>query len=775
MLTEVEVVQTKSPIRITKDTIEFNASFYKTRSNAVVEDLLKKIPGIQIDDDGTIWVNGKIVQSIMVDGRQLFNGGGTNIISKNLQADLIDKVQLIDRTQNNEKRRGLNNNEADNIINITIKKSKRDRFSGELSGAYGTSDRFASKINLSRFGEHQQLMILGDGNNVNGATTTNNMGGRGIIRSYSGGGSYSKEVNKKITISVNYLTNNNSSIEQRSSTRNTIIGDSSFFYNQQTNNQTKNSSHDLSVQVDYKIDSLQSISISKQASLSQGRSFNLNNYESLGNNAQKINTGNMANSGKNESMGISGSLRYDKKFKKKDRSIAITIAYGKDKKKDNSTNISNNIYFPPNLEIISDTINQNTLGSNNNQRLFLMITYTEPINKHNFITFLIANDYTYNISDIKVSNFNIASKLYDIPNDSLSSNFKSDPTQHYMKVSWLYQKEKLDYSISLGTMMFKMKNNEISSYNSYTTLVNSILPDANLNYLFDNNRRIRFSYRKSQDFPQISQMQPYRNNSDPLHILIGNQSLKPMSTHNIDLSYNTFNTSSFRNFSIYMNGKFVRDQIISASWYDDLGRETIQPININGSYNISVNINNGIPLKQKPNSLTFNTRGILSRSMNYTNGSQSFHKDLVINQSVGYHHEYKEALRYTFSTSVGYNKVRYSTMQIGSFNYISGNISFTGDLNLPGGITISSNASYTWGAGRTKGYDINPIMLHASISKSLFSHQQGLIRLQGFDLLRQNTNITRNIQANYIEDVKTNTLEQFFIVGFSYFLGKNKN
>ncbi|WP_209866321.1 outer membrane beta-barrel protein [Chitinophaga sp. OAE865] len=771
-LAEIEVVQTKVPVRFTKDTIEFNASLFRTKANAVVEDLLKKIPGIQIDNDGTIRANGKIVQNIMIDGRQLFSGGNPSIISKNLQADLIDKVQLIDRIQDQKNSPGLSNTQNENIINITIKKSKHNLLSGEISASAGTAGRFATKVNLSRFNENQQLMILGDGNNVNGVPDSKNMGSHGVQRSYNGGVSYSNEVSKKMTVGLNYLINDNRVTEKGSSIRNTIINDSNLLYNQETFTEIKNTSHDGSLQFDYKIDSLQSITISQQISLQQISNHFSSSYESTGSHSRKINIGTILNADLNRSSNFSSSLRYDKKFKKKNRFLSITVASGEGYSEDDGVAISKNIYFPINSETISDTINQNTLRKKNSKRLFLMINYTEPISNNGLLELSLVEDYSHNTSDIEVSNFNNHTKLYDIPTDSLSNSFRSTPVQHYAKLSWIYKKDKFDYSVSLASLLFNMKNANITQKEYYSTQSKSLLPEVNFNYLLDTNKKLRFSYRKNQDFPQLSQLQPIRDNSNPLNSKIGNQSLKPMSIHNIDITYNMFNISSLHSFSVNVNGRILRDQILNASWYDSLGRQTDQPININGGYTISINIDNNTPLKSKKSSINFSTKGVINRSMNYTNGTKIFHKDFTFSQSIGFQFEYKELFKCNIAGNLNYNQVVYSTIQSTSFHYFNGAISFTGDLNLPHKIVISTNVNYGWTTGRMEGYNLNPIIVHASISKSLFSHQQGIIKLQGFDLLRQNTNISRIVQNNYIQDTRTNSLQRFFLIGFSYFLGK---
>lgn len=774
-LTEIEIIETKSPIRITKDTIEFNTSFFKTKANSVVEDLLKKIPGIQIDADGTIRANGKIIQNIMIDGRELFRGGNSTIITRNLQADLIDKVQLIDRNRGQDEKNGMLNNQHSSIINITIKENKHNSISGELTTAYGTSSTFANKINLSKFNNHQQLMVIADGNNVNGVIDKQSIGQAGITQSYNGGGSYSDEINRRTTIGINYLTNYNKAVDQRTSLRNTIISDSILYYNQEASSMNNIYNHDLNTRIDYKIDSLQNINILLQTSLNRTSNQSLNNFESSGTQFKKINIGNTNNIIKNKNFSLSGNLGYDKKFKKPGRSLSGMIAYGRGNGDDNGINIANNSYFFSNSEILSDTINQKISKNEDSKRIFLSFNYIEPVITNGSISILVAKDYTYNLSDIIASNYNNNSRKYDIMNDSLSNQFRSITTQHYLRLGWIFQKDKFDYSLSLAYLLFNMKNSNIGVHDNYIIHSSALLPEANFSYLFSKNRRLLLSYRKNQQFPEIFQLQPVRDNANPMHIKIGNNSLKPMSTDNISLSYNNFNIKSFQSLSISLNGKRFHDQIIYASWYDSLGREVVQPINLDGSYLFDMNIDNSLPMKKKQNVLTLNTKGSLGRAVNSLNGTNTFNNTFLFSQSIGFSCEYKNLLKYSISGSASYNRISYSSAKISSFQYLSSTISFVGDINLPYGITVSTNANFGWAAGRMKGYNAVPFMLNASISKTIFPHEQAVIKLQGLDLLKQNISISRIVRDNYIEDVRAKALERFFIIGFSYYLGKNRN
>ena len=254
-LSQVEIFQTKPPVRITKDTIEFNASHFKTKDNASVEDLFKKIPGIQVDLDGTIRMNGEVVKSVMVNGQLLFGDGDPKTISRNLQSDLIDKIQLFNKNKENS----LNNAETDKIINITIKKNKQNLISGEIGGVIGTSDRFATKVNLSRFKEHQQVLLIGNGNNTNGIPDNNYIGNSGLTRTWNIGGSYMEDLSKKTTINASYSMDDKYNLEQQNSLKQTFIADSILFNNQDSKTSNHTINHRTSIQLEYKLDSLQKI------------------------------------------------------------------------------------------------------------------------------------------------------------------------------------------------------------------------------------------------------------------------------------------------------------------------------------------------------------------------------------------------------------------------------------------------------------------------------------------------------------------------------------
>ncbi|WP_436490536.1 outer membrane beta-barrel protein [Chitinophaga sp. ARDCPP14] len=772
-LTEVKIVETRIPLRIARDTMEYNANYFETRDNALVEDLFRLLPGVQIDKDGTISVNGEPVKSIMINGRPIFSGGDNRIISKNLQADLIDRVQLIDRKTNRQDFNGSSSNQPDKVINLTIKKSKQNLISGEISGAYGTANRFSTKLSLSRFKGEEQLLLLGNGDNTNGAIETKTTSVGGIQENWNGAGNYSNRINKNTTISANYIANNNISETQRNSARKNIISDTSLLIQQKSSSNNKDRNQALTTQIEYQIDSLQNITISNQLTLFKTDNNFANRFNSLGNYAQVLGNGTFKTMDENNTITAFTGLNYEKKFNKNRRLLNISISYSKSVSKQIGYNISNTLYYPNSRETISDTLDQRSIINTQNEQLFVMATYTEPIHNYGAISFMIGEDRVKGSLNKTILDYNNMTKLYDKANDSLSNIFVTVPIHHYAKLNWLVKKEKFDYSVSLAALYFSMENKDNSVSNIYSTNVLALLPEATINFIPRNNRKLKFLYRKSIEFPQASQLQQTPDYSDPLNIKRGNPMLKPITFHDLQFNYNSINISTLRTLTIATSGKFIINQIVNLSFFDSIGRQATKPVNLNGNYLLELNINNYLPFKKQHFGVNLNTKGSLKRSLSVVNGKESISNQTSLTQVISFRYT-RKTYECAITGSINYNNLSYNNNKELKENYVSGGLSFANRLNLPYGINLNSNLIVAWTTGRMEGYNGSPLMLNASISKSIFNNRQGLIKIQGFDVLKQNISYNRIIQDNYIEDISTNVLERFFTIGFSYFLGKNK-
>jgi hypothetical protein len=767
-LNEVEIIKIKPQVKIMKDTIEFNSSNFKVKNNALAEDLFKKIPGVSIDQDGTIRINGEAVKSIMINGRLMLGNGDPKILSKNLQADLIDKIQLINKTE----AKTMNDGKSDKIINITIKKNKQNLFSGEIGAALGTSNRFSVKTNLSRFSEHQQILLMINGDNVNGLTDTRSIGGGNLTRSWNIGGGYIADLNKKTNVNLSYMMDDKRIMSEQNNSRQSFIGDSTLFNNQQSKSIMHTVNYALYFQVEHKVDSLQKITFSNQISLSSTNDLSSNNYESSVNTKRIINRGVVSNDNKINLYSTSIGVTYEKKFRKKDRILSVWLNYSKGENIESRYNLSMNSYFLNNGIKMSDTINQLLSIKNKNQQVFLMIHYTEPIAKGGFLTFSFGEDQTIGVSDKSAYNYNIENGLYDKHNDTLSNKFRNVPIQHYTRISWLLQKEKSDYTISFASLFFNLNNKNLSSNQDLPFRSRILIPTANFNFYLTNSTRIRLNYIKDIQFPDIIQLQPIQDISDPLKVRIGNPELKPMTSHNISVDYTTLSATTMRSFSLSIIGKILNNQIMNDSRIDSVGRQEIKPSNHSGGYRINFNILSGFPFKEKSNAINTSTQFSLEKTLNYVNETKNINTSQTITQTISYNSQSLKLLDYNISGNVTYNKINYSNSTINNASYVNFGITSTTNINLPLSITIGTFLNYRYTSGLMPGYNNSIWILNTSISKGLFAHNQGLLMLQAIDLFNQNKSINRNIGIDYIEDTRNNVLGSFFMLRFSYFLGK---
>ncbi|PSL48365.1 carboxypeptidase family protein [Chitinophaga niastensis] len=771
-LAQVEIVETKPPMALKKDTVEFSAGYYKTRENAVIEDLLKKLPGVQVDRDGTIRVNGEVVKMVLVDGRPFF-GNDPKLATRNLLAEMIDKVQLIDRKPEKEGYSGNNDSRTEKAINITIKKEKKNTFSGQVTAGYGTDGRFAGNGSLNRFRDHQQLSFLGSGNNTNGYQGGKDVSdGIGVTRNWNGGVNYSEDIGKKLIISGSYFIDNNHIENQRNSARQNMLKDSTNYYNQQSQTQDNNTSYRMDLHIDYKIDSLHTLSVINRFNYVNSSSLQYNMYKSLGSKLQLLNEGTIHNVNMGSVFDFSGNMSFEKKFKKTGRMLNIALIYGYGNNDRKNYNISNNLFVQPNAEIYRDSINQHNVFNGRNGVLQLFLAYTEPIFKDRFLDILYVHT-RFNTSSNKLAYDYTPSKgVYDHLNDSLSNSFENITASHFAGINIRTQKQKYDYTFGLNMLVNDMDNTNISQHSYLQQGTTNFYPTASFNYAFTNSKRLRFFYSAGIETPSANQLQPVPDNSNPLYVQLGNPNLKPALTDNFALGYNAFNAHSLRSFSANMNVGFTHNRIINANWFDSLGRQVSQPLNMNGAYNISFIMVNSFPLKKQQTAINANTAFNLIHDVSYINGILGNTSNMSISQGLSFNYVYKELFDFSTAASANYNRVQYSVQKDNNTNYFNYNFSLDCNVNLPLGFIIGGNLNYMLNTGRAAGYNLDVLMLNASVSKTIFRHRQGLVKLQGFDLLNRNVSISRNIGVSYIEDVQTRVLQRFFMVSFSYFLKK---
>jgi hypothetical protein len=816
LLNEVEIIQEVPPIVVKKDTLEFNAGSFKTRENSVVEDLLKKLPGVSVDKDGVITAQGETVKRVLVDGKPFFSDD-PKLATKNLPADIIDKIQLIDRKSDQAQFTGIDDGNGEKAINITIKKNKKKGFFGRASAGYGTDDRFAVNASLNSFRDTRQLSFLGSGNNVNnlgytfndvfnfggnsgggggggggraggggrGAaqSTISSLGGNnatGITRNWNAGFNYNQDLNAKLKINGSYFINDTRTETQRISNRQTFLSDTTYYYDQQSNAVSSNKNHRLNMRVEYQMDSMHSLIVTPTFSYSDGGTNSVNTYQSRDENKVQTIDGVSNNRSHATSPNFSTTALFRKKFNKTGRTLSANFNFGY-----NTTDRQNffktaDSHLPTDsTDLLVTGYDRMTNADNMGRNLGVRLTYTEPLMKDRFLELSYSWNNNYSNSKNLTYDINGDNGKYDKLNDSLSNIFENTFTTQQAGIDIRTQKLKYDYTFGLNVQFSSLLNDNVSRKTQINQHTVNFYPSASFNYNFQRGKRLRFRYNGSTTQPTVTQLQPLPDLTSSLYVQQGNPDLKPSFSHSINMGYNVFNNSTFRGFFTNVNASFAQNKIVNANRVDTSGKQYTKPINANGAYNLSAFAVNTFPIKKLNSSVNFNTNLNYSRDVSFSGTKtdfsrimKSYTKNFGITQGVSFNYAYKELFDIATSASINYSGARYDIQPASNTNYFNYAFSFDYNVNLPLGFIIGSDITYTLNAGRAEGYNVDVTMLNAFISKSVFKDKRGLIKLSGYDLLHQNVSISRNTGENYIEDVNNMVLQRYFMISFTYFINK---
>ncbi|PWV53926.1 TonB-dependent receptor [Chitinophaga sp. S165] len=812
MLNEVEIIQEVPPIVVKQDTLEFNAGSFKTRENSVVEDLLKKLPGVTVDKDGVITAQGETVKRVLVDGKPFFSDD-PKLATKNLPADIIDKIQLIDRKSDQAQFTGIDDGNTEKAINITLKKDKKKGFFGRASAGYGDNDRFAVNTSLNAFRDNRQLSFLGSGNNVNNLGYTSNDvfnfssngggggggraggGGRGaaqstisslggnnstgITRNWNAGFNYNQDFGSKLKINGSYFINDTKTETNRTSSKQTFLTDTTYYYDQQSGSLTNNNNHRLNMRVEYQIDSMHSLIVTPSFSYSDGSTNSLNTYQSKDENKVQTIDGVSQNSSHAKSPNFNTTALFRKKFNKRGRSLSANFSFGY------NTTDRQNFFKTTDTHLAADQTdsaftgyNRMTQANNKGRNMGVRLTYTEPLMKDRFLELSYA--WNNNYSDSRNLTFDsTGSGKYDKPNDSLSNIFENTFTTQQAGINIRTQKLKYDYTFGLNVQFSSLLNDNISRKTLIDQHTVNFYPSAQFNYNFQRGKRLRFRYNGSTSQPTVTQLQPLPDLTSSLYVQQGNPDLKPSFSHSINAGYNVFNNTTFRGFFTNVNASFTSNKIVNANRVDTSGKQYTKPVNSNGAYNLSAFAVNTIPIKKLNTSVSLNTNLNYSRDVSFTGTKfdfntlrKSYTNNFGITQGVNFNYTFKELFDFSAGASVNYSGARYAIQPSNNTDYFNYAFSFDYNVNLPLGFIIGSDINYTLNAGRAEGYNVDVTMLNAFVSKSVFKDKRGLIKFTGYDLLHQNVSIGRNTGENYIEDVTNMVLQRYFMISFTYFINK---
>lgn len=818
-LGQVTVKEDRIPVTVKQDTLEFDASAYKMRDNAVVEDLLKRLPGVEVGTDGSVKAMGENISEITVDGQPFF-GNDPKLATRNLPADIVSKIQVLDKKSDQAQFTGIDDGNTRKAINITLKKDKNEGVFGRATVGGGPSsdsnlgNRFSGNGNLNRFRGKERLSLLGSANNVNdlgfsfsdlatsfgggrggglseligggggdftrmiraGSGGLNNalLGGNsaGITTAYAGGLNYRNEWSDgKFKFNSSYFGSQANTVNDEERRRQTLLPEGGSFDNLQVGHSENNrGNHRLNMNLEYQIDTLRSLIFRPSITYLNQNSLNTNTYESLTAENIPLNSGNTLVDSDNNQPSFSGNLLYRQKFAKAGRTISLNLTGSYNDQDTEQLNQSDNRFFPNNGGIpVDSAFNQRSFQQSTNQRLGARLAYTEPLGRNKYLEINYDFNNNFQNSNRETFDFDAQTGQFDRLNDLFSNRFENVFTTHQGGVNYRYQKLKWDYTLGMSLQESSIQSTSLEQNGEFSRTFLNFFPVAQVNYNFSQSKRLRLNYRGNARNPTVNQLQPVPDVSNPQNIRLGNPALNPEISHNVNINFNNFNMASMRSMFLSLRGSLTDNRIVNATTIAGRGQQTVMPINTDGAWTASAFGAVGMPLIKKIKAnLNLNANFNLDKYTNVFNALDNTTQSLSTGGGFRVVVAPNEKFDASFGFNASYNLARQSVQTFLNdefFNY-TGSADF--NWTLPLNFVIGSDARFTSNQGGSATFNQEAVILGAYLEKRFLKNSAGALRLQGYDLLNQNINVNRTIGDAFIEDLSTSILRRYVLLSFTY-------
>ena len=816
MLQEAVVVAEAPQVTVVEDTLMYNSSAYRTPEGAMLEELVKKLPGAEIDDDGNVKINGKDLKKIMVDGKEFF-GGDVKTGLKNLPVDMVDKLKTYDKKSDLARVTGIDDGEDETVLDLTVKKGMNQGWFGNADLGAGTKDRYTGRMMLNRFVDKTQFSIIGSANNVNDRGFSGGGGGprwrsnNGLNATKMLGANFATQTNKlELGGSVRYNFQDADISSINSSER--FLQNGNSYSNSNNKNRNKGTNLNADFRMEWKPDTLTNIIFrpnfsygrTNNASRSESGTFNEDpfnlivnpndylNFDNLSDDPLKdirVNATNSASLSKGKSLSGNATLQVNRKLNNRGRNLTFRGVFGYGDNDNDQYTQSETRYYQLLNHLGGDSIlyrNQYITTPTRNYNYTAQVTYSEPIAKATFLQFSYQFQYKYSKSDKTTFD------LLDYPDwaiggalpsgyeshavDSLSKNAEYRYYNHDASVGLRFIRPK--YQLNVG-MSFQPQNSTLSykkgDYMIDTTrTVFNFAPNMDLRFRFSKVSQLRFTYRGRSNQPTMENLLPITDNSNPLNIRMGNPGLKPSFAHTMRLFYNTYNAEKQRGIMTHFSFTATQNSISNSTRYnEETGGLITRPENINGNWNAFGMFGFNSALKNKK--YTINTFTNVNYQNNVAflynqdtkNNDRNTSTGLTLGERVtgSYRNDWFE---FSLNGSINYtaerNKLRPENNQE-PYTYSYG---ASTNITMPWKMTLATNIANQSRRGyRDSSMNRDELIWNAQLAQSLLKGA-ATVSFEVYDILRQQSNISRSLSADMRSVSEYNGINSYCMVHFIY-------
>lgn len=813
-LSTVTIISKAPPVVQKGDTSQYSANQYKVNPDATTEDLIKKMPGITVDKDGTVTAQGEQVKKITIDGKDFF-GDDASAALKNLPSEVVDKIQVFDRLSDQAQLTGFDDGNSQKAINIVTKTAIKNGQFGRAYAGYGTDERYSAGGNVSFFNGDRRFSVVANFNNINqqnfgsqdllgitsGASANRGgpgggRGGRGmgmggsesfsvgqasgISRTNALGLNYSDKWGKKINVTGSYFfnnsTNNNAAV-----TNIETLGAAKQFSFQDANSNTKNNNHRINLRLEYKIDSNNTLFIIPSINLQNNKTVSLSSLRTTNAVGDSVNNSLANSTNDRNGYNIRNNIMYRHSFPKKGRTLSL--GFNTTFTKNDGESITDARYrFYDSLGVFTRDSLQNQFADNNTDGYTLggSIAYTEPIGKKGQLQIDYNPSFQKNKADQQTFLFD--GSKYSKFDTTLSNRFNNTVTTHNAGISYRLSPSK-DEQFAVGV---NVQHSKLESQRIYPTATNvdqsfsNILPNAMWRKKLSAYSNIRVFYRAYTNFPTVTQLQDVVNLTNPLRVSSGNPELKQSFSHFLGGRYSYTNTKTSRSFfaNIFMQtaGDYIsnaiyvakQDSVIQQGIILNKGSQLTRPVNLDGYRNLRTFLTYSLPVKVLKTTVNLNAGFTYSKLPGLVNYIPTVTHNYVYNGGIVLASNISEYVDFNLSYNANFNDAKTTGGSVSSSNFVNQSIGGTLNLLNKKGWFVQNDISSQSYSGLSGGLDQRYTLWNAAIGKKFGKKKVAELKLSVFDLLKENQSINRTVTGTEITDSQSEVLQQYFMLTFTY-------
>lgn len=814
-LKEVKVKGQVASVKVKKDTVEFNADSFKTKPNAVVEDLLKKLPGVEVDRDGNILVQGQKVTRLTVDGKDFF-GTDPKTATKNLPADAIAKVQLIDSKTLEAKATGIDDGQREKVLNLTIKEDKKKGWFGNATLFGGTTDKYNSYLSANTFDKNMQFAALGMSNNINNASfgfddlnsfSGGNIGnifappaggsfsinvnnGRttlrgsgvfdnsafGAVTTHSGGLNYSNTWGKKSTfaLSSSYFTYFSKGNGTRFSNVQDLSGTDVLRTDEVTNRVSDNQAHRFNFKAEYHPDSLTDIIFRPNIILNYSTDQNDRTFSSAFDVDGKSTDGNQFLTQDNFTPSIFGEFSVLRRLPNNKGSVSLRLNGTQNTFNSDWNNRSLINKYGINAADPENT-NQQTGQENISKTYTVNVNYVRPLFNKKWNGSV---GYTYNTGVVDAEqityNYNATTGNYETIVADYTNVLDTKNWLQAARFGFIYSRTDWTYNFGFALQETGLEANSYNATGVNVGEINrkyqNILPRLTINFKNKANQTIQLNYNANVNLPSVNDLQPVQNNSNPLYRRIGNTELDARKSHRMSINFNTFSPDNNK----YWNGYFLYNLA-----FDDIGTavttvdgvQYVKAVNVDGNYYLNTGSFFGKPTKIKGLRMGYGINLSVSKNKGFVSNEENTTYRYNLGPNANFSYDIDDKINAGIWMSVNYTRVNNTLPFAADNKYFSFNNSANLSYEIFKNFRIDAQLEHIGTAGRTGGFNNNAFLLNAGFEQ-YFMNRRFTLALKGFDIFKQNVNIERSVNSSRIEDLRYNNITRYFYLSLNYKIAK---